>query len=94
NRLRALRRCDDGVTRTRVVALLLLLLLLLFVSRCERQATFAMLLRPIFVDMRAVAELGGQTLRRFSAGQLIIHTPARPISRTQSMELSSLARLT
>ncbi|CBJ29374.1 conserved unknown protein [Ectocarpus siliculosus] len=41
-----------------------------------------------------LAELGGQTLRRFSAGQLIIHTPARPISRTQSMELSSLARLT
>eukprot|EP00903_Cladosiphon_okamuranus_P017577 g16190.t1 len=41
-----------------------------------------------------LAELGGQTLRRFSGGQLIIHTPARPISETQSMELSSLARLT
>eukprot|EP00904_Undaria_pinnatifida_P013303 jgi/Undpi1/9102/HiC_scaffold_26.g11560.m1 len=41
-----------------------------------------------------LAEMGGQTLRRLRAGQLIIHTPARPISKTQSMELSSLARLT
>ncbi|CAM9164474.1 unnamed protein product [Pylaiella littoralis] len=41
-----------------------------------------------------LVELGGQTLRRFSGGQLIIHTPARQISKTQSMELSSSARLT
>ena len=38
--------------------------------------------------------LGSQTLTSLRAGQLIIHTLTRPLSETQCMQLSSLARLT
>lgn len=38
--------------------------------------------------------LGSQTLTSLRPGQLIIHTLTRPLSETQCMQLSSLARLT
>jgi hypothetical protein len=47
-----------------------------------------------FLCFVSLGELGSHSLQALRPGQLILHSLARPLSASQSMQLSSLARLT
>jgi hypothetical protein len=51
-------------------------------------------LQHVITQSDVLSNLGSQTFTPLRAGQLILHTLSRPVTATQSMQLSSLARLT